>query len=82
MNSTQKDLSDSLCWDRTTFLMRLSCHIHPPLIVRLMSRYQIQCADPLRNKETTMKTWFKPEITETEAGMEVTSYLPAELDRA
>ena len=33
-------------------------------------------------KETTMKTWFKPEITETEAGMEVTSYLPAELDRA
>jgi coenzyme PQQ precursor peptide PqqA len=26
-----------------------------------------------------MKTWFKPEITETEAGMEVTSYLPAEL---
>ncbi len=29
-----------------------------------------------------MKTWFKPEITEIEAGMEVTSYLPAELDRA
>jgi coenzyme PQQ precursor peptide PqqA len=29
-----------------------------------------------------MKTWFKPEIIETEAGMEVTSYLPAELDRA
>ena len=46
------------------------------------ARYQIQCADLLRNKETTMKTWFKPEITETEAGMEVTSYLPAELDRA
>jgi coenzyme PQQ precursor peptide PqqA len=68
--------------DRTTFLMRLSCHIHPPLIVRLMSRYQIQIADLRHNKETTMKTWFKPEITETEAGMEVTSYLPAELDRA
>ena len=33
-------------------------------------------------KETTMKKWLKPEITESEAGMEVTSYLPAELDRA
>jgi coenzyme PQQ precursor peptide PqqA len=33
-------------------------------------------------KETTMKEWMKPEITESEAGMEVTSYLPAELDRA
>jgi coenzyme PQQ precursor peptide PqqA len=29
-----------------------------------------------------MKVWLKPEITESEAGMEVTSYLPAELDRA
>jgi coenzyme PQQ precursor peptide PqqA len=26
-----------------------------------------------------MKEWLKPEITESEAGMEVTSYLPAEL---
>src|SRR5581483_2875661 len=33
-------------------------------------------------KETNMKEWLKPEITESEAGMEVTSYLPAELDRA
>jgi coenzyme PQQ precursor peptide PqqA len=33
-------------------------------------------------KETIMKEWLKPEITESEAGMEVTSYLPAELDRA
>ena len=24
-----------------------------------------------------MKEWLKPEITESEAGMEVTSYLPA-----
>ena len=65
------------------FLMRLSCRIHPPLIVRPLFRYQIQCADLLlHNKEITMKTWFKPEISETEAGMEVTSYLPAELDRA
>jgi len=29
-----------------------------------------------------MKEWNKPQITETEAGMEVTSYLPAEFDRA
>ena len=26
-----------------------------------------------------MKEWLKPEITKSEAGMEVTSYLPAEL---
>ena len=29
-----------------------------------------------------MKNWLKPEITESQDGMEVTSYLPAELDRA
>ena len=28
-----------------------------------------------------MKEWLKPAITESEAGMEVTSYLRAELDR-
>ena len=27
-----------------------------------------------------MNEWLKPIIQETEAGMEVTSYLPAELD--
>ena len=36
----------------------------------------------VKRKETTMKELLKPEITESEAGMEVTSYLPAELDRA
>jgi coenzyme PQQ precursor peptide PqqA len=44
----------------------------PPLIFRSVGS----------PKETTMKEWLKPEITESEAGMEVTSYLPAELDRA
>jgi len=44
----------------------------PPLIFRSVSS----------PKETTMKEWLKPEITESEAGMEVTSYLPAELERA
>ena len=29
-----------------------------------------------------MNEWRKPHIEESEAGMEVTSYLPAELDRA
>ena len=29
-----------------------------------------------------MKPWLKPQIEESQAGMEVTSYLPAELDRA
>jgi coenzyme PQQ precursor peptide PqqA len=29
-----------------------------------------------------MKEWLKPQIEESQAGMEVTSYLPAELDRA
>jgi coenzyme PQQ precursor peptide PqqA len=29
-----------------------------------------------------MKQWLKPEIEESQAGMEVTGYLPAELDRA
>ena len=29
-----------------------------------------------------MNDWLKPHIEESEAGKEVTSYLPAELDRA
>lgn len=29
-----------------------------------------------------MKNWTTPQVTETETGMEVTSYMPAELDRA
>lgn len=33
-------------------------------------------------KEQDMREWLKPTIEETESGMEVTSYLPAELDRA
>jgi len=30
--------------------------------------------------EETMKTWSKPEVREQEVGLEVTSYLPAEID--
>jgi len=28
----------------------------------------------------SMKTWSKPEVREQEVGLEVTSYLPAEID--
>ena len=31
-------------------------------------------------KDLTMKTWTKPEVREQEVGLEVTSYLPAEID--
>jgi coenzyme PQQ precursor peptide PqqA len=34
------------------------------------------------NKESLMNEWLKPQIQESEVGMEVTSYLPAELERA
>jgi coenzyme PQQ precursor peptide PqqA len=32
--------------------------------------------------ESVMNEWLKPTIQETEAGMEVTAYLPAELHRS
>jgi coenzyme PQQ precursor peptide PqqA len=57
--------------------MRQSCGSHPQL--RLFDHDNVH---RMNIKETTMKEWLKPEITESEAGMEVTSYLPAELDRA
>ncbi len=57
--------------------MRQSCGSHPQL--RLCGHDNVH---RMNIKETTMKEWLKPEITESEAGMEVTSYLPAELDRA
>jgi coenzyme PQQ precursor peptide PqqA len=31
-------------------------------------------------QEDTMKTWNKPQVREQEVGLEVTSYLPAEID--
>jgi len=31
-------------------------------------------------EETIMKTWTKPAVREQEVGLEVTSYLPAEID--
>jgi coenzyme PQQ precursor peptide PqqA len=37
-----------------------------------------QCS--LSLMEDTMKTWTKPAVREQEVGLEVTSYLPAEID--
>jgi coenzyme PQQ precursor peptide PqqA len=31
-------------------------------------------------RRNTMKTWMKPSVREQEVGLEVTSYLPAEID--
>ena len=31
-------------------------------------------------KEETMKVWSKPAVREQEVGLEVTSYMPAEID--
>ena len=31
-------------------------------------------------RKKIMKTWTKPEVREQEVGLEVTSYLPAEID--
>ena len=31
-------------------------------------------------EDTIMKTWTKPAVREQEVGLEVTSYLPAEID--
>ena len=36
----------------------------------------------LNHVEDCMKEWHKPEVAEQNVGMEVTSYLPAELDKA
>jgi coenzyme PQQ precursor peptide PqqA len=35
---------------------------------------------PFEAKEETMKIWNKPQVREQEVGLEVTSYLPAEID--
>jgi coenzyme PQQ precursor peptide PqqA len=37
-------------------------------------------ANAFRTKEDTMKIWNKPQVREQEVGLEVTSYLPAEID--
>lgn len=34
----------------------------------------------IKMENTRMKSWTKPEVREVEVGLEVTSYLPAEID--
>jgi len=41
-------------------------------------RFGRQLAETLRRK--VMKVWMKPQVREQEVGLEVTSYLPAEID--
>ena len=51
----------------------------------MYARKPIQTYGPLslqQELESLMNEWLKLQILESEAGMEVTSYLPAELDRA
>jgi coenzyme PQQ precursor peptide PqqA len=35
---------------------------------------------PRGTRRTAMKVWNKPQVNEQEVGLEVTSYLPAEID--
>ncbi len=35
---------------------------------------------PVLQQEEVMKVWSKPAVREQEVGLEVTSYLPAEID--
>jgi coenzyme PQQ precursor peptide PqqA len=39
------------------------------------------CFKRINDVEDGMKEWHKPEVVEEDVGMEVTSYLPAELDK-
>ena len=38
------------------------------------------CLAIMKLEEVPMKTWTKPAVREQEVGLEVTSYLPAEID--
>ncbi len=46
---------------------------------RNLSSMRCSLAPAWRNR---MAEWHKPEVTEQDVGLEVTSYLPAELDEA
>jgi coenzyme PQQ precursor peptide PqqA len=50
--------------------------------IRVRKRQAAPKLGPNSRKESSMREWHEPTIEETESGMEVTSYLPAELDRA
>lgn len=54
---------------------RFVSRVRKPVDEPSHSETKLRIGDP-------MNEWLKPHIEESEAGMEVTSYLPAELDRA
>lgn len=44
------------------------------------SKTKNETSRSLSLEDTIMKTWTKPAVREQEVGLEVTSYLPAEID--
>ena len=44
------------------------------------SQIKIGASAPCRELEDQMKIWNKPQVREQAVGLEVTSYLPAEID--
>jgi len=52
--------------------------VQPPAYIRV---HKTSGSNPRTNpRRRTMKTWMKPSVREQEVGLEVTSYLPAEID--
>jgi coenzyme PQQ precursor peptide PqqA len=51
--------------DERSLLAHVSCHPENP---------------GASSRRNIMKTWMKPQVREQEVGLEVTSYLPAEID--
>jgi coenzyme PQQ precursor peptide PqqA len=52
------------------------------LVESMVARGQTLEPENRNLRRAIMREWHKPTVEETESGMEVTSYLPAELDRA
>jgi hypothetical protein len=81
-------------YERNPFSKKLVCDVTRPARSRERFHARSRAAkraeadlnygpsSPQQERESVMNEWLKPQIQESEAGMEVTSYLPAELDRA
>jgi coenzyme PQQ precursor peptide PqqA len=50
-----------------------------PPVYPLVGKEGFSLRSPFK-EETSMKIWNKPQVREQEVGLEVTSYLPAEID--
>ena len=67
-------------------MIRKSYHILTRLRFEVIGPPTYVCCIPEGNailwpqQEHIMKTWTKPAVREQEVGLEVTSYLPAEID--